>query len=215
MGICINTHMEDGLMKKCEKCSKEHNGDYGSGRFCSQQCAISFSSSKCIGTKKVNCIECGTELYVDKRASSKVCKCDNCRKQKKFKGLIYCLHCNKLIPKRKRAKFCSQKCKNTYTRNLYITEWKNGNISGNDIGGTLSSIVRRYIFDKYNSKCQKCGWSEIHSLTGKIPLQINHIDGNYLNSKEENLELMCPNCHSLTPNYGSLNRGFGRKNRKR
>jgi len=44
-------------------------------------------------------------------------------------------------------------------------------------------------------------------------LQIHHIDGNYLNSSEENLILLCPSCHSLTETYGSKNKGHGRKNR--
>lgn len=177
--------------------------------------ARSYSSDKNKGTKKVNCINCNEEIIVDKRASDKKCKCDKCRTQKKSVTLTHCLCCGDLIPKRKRAKFCSQKCKNLYTRNLYIMEWKNGNISGNQNNGVLSSIIRKYIFNKYDNKCQKCGWSKIHPITGKVPLQINHIDGNHLNSKEENLELLCPNCHSLTPNYGALNKGFGRKNRKR
>ena len=30
----------------CEKCGIEHDGSYGSGRFCSQKCARSFSTSK-------------------------------------------------------------------------------------------------------------------------------------------------------------------------
>ena len=31
----------------CEKCGKEHDGSYGSGRFCCQACARSFSTSMC------------------------------------------------------------------------------------------------------------------------------------------------------------------------
>lgn len=31
-------------MKNCEYCGKGHNGEYGSGRFCSQQCARGFST---------------------------------------------------------------------------------------------------------------------------------------------------------------------------
>ena len=31
---------------RCEKCDKEHQGKYGSGRFCSSTCARSFSTSK-------------------------------------------------------------------------------------------------------------------------------------------------------------------------
>lgn len=31
---------------KCENCNKEHDGSYGSGRFCSAKCSRSFSSKK-------------------------------------------------------------------------------------------------------------------------------------------------------------------------
>ena len=57
-----------------------------------------------------------------------------------------------------------------------------------------------------NYKCQKCGWSERNPVTKRIPLEIHHVDGNYRNCKEDNLEVLCPNCHSLTPNFGSLNK---------
>ena len=47
-----------------------------------------------------------------------------------------------------------------------------------------------------------------------IPLEIEHIDGNALNNKEENLILLCPNCHSLTKTYRGANRGNGKRNIK-
>ena len=59
----------------------------------------------------------------------------------------------------------------------------------------------------------RCGWCEINPTSGKIPLEIEHIDGNYKNNTEENLILLCPNCHSLTPTYRALNKGHGRKER--
>ena len=31
-------------MKECEKCKKEHDGDYASGRFCSKNCAASVAT---------------------------------------------------------------------------------------------------------------------------------------------------------------------------
>ena len=31
---------------KCEKCGKKHDGSYGSGRFCSAQCARGFSTKE-------------------------------------------------------------------------------------------------------------------------------------------------------------------------
>ncbi len=77
----------------------------------------------------------------------------------------------------------------------------------------ISKHIRRYLFEKYNNMCNSCGWDEMNPHTGLIPLQVEHIDGNYLNNKEENLTLLCPNCHSLTSTYGGANKGNGRKDR--
>ena len=38
-----------------------------------------------------------------------------------------------------------------------------------------------------------------------------HKDGDYTNNKEENLQLLCPNCHSLTETYGILNKGNSKR----
>ena len=77
----------------------------------------------------------------------------------------------------------------------------------------ISSSIRKYLFEKYNSKCCKCGWCKINPITKRVPLQVNHIDGDATNCNEHNLELICPNCHSLTPNFGSLNKNGKRKYR--
>lgn len=74
----------------------------------------------------------------------------------------------------------------------------------------LSSAIRRYLLDKAQNKCSLCGWSKKNKITGKIPLQIDHIDGNSKNNRPENLRVLCPNCHSLTPTFGALNKGKGR-----
>lgn len=78
----------------------------------------------------------------------------------------------------------------------------------------ISKYIRRYLFEKYDCKCQKCGWGEKNIMTNYVPLQIHHKDGNYANNSEENLQLLCPNCHSLTETFGRLNKN-GRKGRKK
>jgi transposase len=125
-----------------------------------------------------------------------------------------CLHCGKKL-KRQQQKFCNNTCQGNFEYEEYIQKWKKGLVDGNrgKYRDMLSNHVRRYIFQKYDNKCVKCGWNEINPITNKVPLQIDHKDGNYLNSVEENLEPLCPNCHSLTPTYGSLNTGNGRKYR--
>ena len=68
------------------------------------------------------------------------------------------------------------------------------------------------IIEKYGSKCCQCGWNTPHPKTGKPPLDVNHIDGDASNTYEDNLNLLCPNCHSLTLNYKNFNKN-GKRNR--
>ena len=79
----------------------------------------------------------------------------------------------------------------------------------------ISSHIKRYLYEKYNSKCSQCGWSDVNLYTGNIPLEVHHKDGNHTNNSEDNLELLCPNCHSLTATYKAANKGNGRKDRKK
>ena len=49
-----------------------------------------------------------------------------------------------------------------------------------------------------------CASCEISTWMGvDLRLEINHIDGDYLNNEASNLEFLCPNCHSLSPHDSS------------
>ncbi len=124
-----------------------------------------------------------------------------------------CLNCLKEIFKNN--KFCSNKCQIEYQYNNYINKWKNKSIDGIRGEYQISSYIKKYLFKKYNNKCSKCGWGEENKYTNKIPLEVEHIDGNYKNNSEENLTLLCPNCHSLTSTYKGANLNNGRKSRKK
>ena len=126
---------------------------------------------------------------------------------------MQCLNCSKII--NKRNKFCSIKCQKEYQYKNYIEKWKNNKVNGMRGEYQISSYIKTYIFEKYNNKCAICGWSKINPYTHNIPLEIEHRDGNYKNNKEENLILLCPNCHSLTSTYKEANINNGRKTRKK
>lgn len=117
-----------------------------------------------------------------------------------------CLQCGKSFVKYPSSinKYCSRECASAHKVQQYIEDWKAGKIDGTT-GYTCSSFVRNYMLQKYNHKCEKCGWGEINPFTHKVPLQIHHIDGNSVNNTENNLQVLCPNCHSLTENFGSRN----------
>lgn len=123
-----------------------------------------------------------------------------------------CLNCNKEIPTRN--KYCNNKCQTEYQYTQYIINWKNGNELGLRGAYAISNHVRNYLFKKYNNSCTLCGWNYINPFTGVVPLEVHHIDGNYINNTENNLTLLCPNCHALTESYKNGNKGKGRLERR-
>lgn len=54
-------------------------------------------------------------------------------------------------------------------------------------------------------RCARCGRDTWEG--GPIPLELDHIDGDRTNNLLENLRLLCPNCHALTPTYRGRNIG--------
>ncbi|MCL4360716.1 HNH endonuclease [Patescibacteria group bacterium] len=54
-------------------------------------------------------------------------------------------------------------------------------------------------------KCEICGWSK-KSSDGRIPLELDHINGDRTDNTLINLRVLCPNCHSLQPTHRGKNR---------
>jgi hypothetical protein len=53
------------------------------------------------------------------------------------------------------------------------------------------------------NRCERCGISE---WRGKpLNMQLHHVNGDGLDNRLENLELLCANCHSQTSTYGGRN----------
>jgi hypothetical protein len=126
-----------------------------------------------------------------------------------------CQVCGKK-PKRSFYKYCSNKCQADERYNTYIENWKQGEISGGKgiVTKNISRYVKRYFIEKHSEKCQLCSWDKRNPITNKVPLEMDHVDGNSENNFESNLQLICPNCHSLSPNFRNLNKGKGRLWRK-
>lgn len=123
-----------------------------------------------------------------------------------------CLACGK-EPERPGYKYCSNICQQEYQYRVYIKKWKEGKISGLRSTGIVLNPIKKFLRIKYGNKCCACGWSEVNSKSGKVPLVADHVDGNWRNNTEQNLRLICPNCDSLSSTYAALNKGNGRKNR--
>lgn len=121
-------------------------------------------------------------------------------------------HCSTEVEKDRCKK--KIKIKTRFGYEEYIKMWKEGTVTGGKGDkqghGCVSTHVRAYIFKKFNYKCSKCKWTKLNVYTNTIPLEVDHIDGNSMNHKEDNLDLLCPNCHSLTKGH-STSKGNGRR----
>lgn len=64
--------------------------------------------------------------------------------------------------------------------------------------------IKQKLIELRGHQCEQCKLTQWQNQS--IPLELHHIDGDPFNNDYENLLLLCPNCHTLTPNYGSKNR---------
>lgn len=165
------------MNKVCELCNKNHNGNYGSGRFCSQKC------SRCFSTKVKR-----TEINLK---VSKTLKESNRNHDKGFvKGFD---KRRKLFTKEEQLKGTKIRLENL--KKLYeILTWDELPLPEK----------RRRIKQEQKNVCLHCNQNTW--MGKKLVLELHHIDGDKQNNKRDNLCFLCPNCHSFTPNYKSKNK---------
>ena len=60
------------------------------------------------------------------------------------------------------------------------------------------------------TKCELCGWCQ-ESKDGRIPLELDHVNGDRNDNRLLNLRILCPNCHSLQPTHRGRNIGSHKK----
>lgn len=178
-------------------------------------CKLDLRENKIIATEKTYCHNCRNEIIDFKKNKRKFCS-RNCSaiynnkiypKRKNGEKLSNCVNCGKEL-NYYQFKYCSKFCESEYKQKIVFQKIENGDI-------TLDSrYYKRYLIKKYGEKCMKCGWHETNPISGFIPIQLEHKDGNSENHNLNNLELLCPNHHSLTPTFGILNKGNGRERRR-
>ena len=73
---------------------------------------------------------------------------------------------------------------------------------------TDRSLIRTILKREFGDKCFDCGLTEWRGH--KIPLEVDHIDGNAGNNNFDNIRLICSNCYRITPTWKGRNKGNGR-----
>lgn len=61
-------------------------------------------------------------------------------------------------------------------------------------------LIRDGIKEK---KCEICGISHWQGI--ELPLELHHKDGNHFNNNLNNLQILCPNCHSIQSGHSGAN----------
>lgn len=112
------------------------------------------------------------------------------------------------------GKYCSNRCQQDHRYEQTIATWQSDpTFIAVKSGVRLLSAIRRWCLEQANHQCSQCGWNKINPRSGASPLEIDHIDGNAGNCRPENLRVLCPNCHALTPTWKALNKGKGNRHR--
>ncbi len=149
------------------------------------------------------CLTCGDKLPFAKRRG-KFCS-HSCAAKYNNQGVTrhtthseFCENCGK--PKEHRHnKYCAECIEKRIYRKITTLE-----------EATQDRVRRRILIEQRGWRCEICGLTEW--LGKPIPIEMDHIDGDTDNNSEENLRLVCLNCHAQTDTYKSLNTG---KNSKR
>lgn len=134
-------------------------------------------------------------------------------KSKYYKGI--CQNCKAQFFSHSKQKFCSLKCSAEFRHKDFIDKWKTGKITGLLSPNKfllVSNHIRNYLLEKFDNKCAQCGFNKRHPVDNRSILEIHHIDGNCRNNSEDNLILLCPNCHALTDSYRGRNKTSERHN---
>lgn len=88
----------------------------------------------------------------------------------------------------------SKKTRNKYNA-LSDEEYFQYNVERNGV-----SLLKRLIeHELKENKCEICGLTSWNNKP--ITLQVHHINGNHCDNRLENLQILCPNCHSQTDSY--------------
>lgn len=204
------------MSKSCEQCGTPVKEKHR--RFCSNRCSLAGTAKQRAAAKrrpKPPCPQCG-EPILSRGAVHCSRVCANVTRRKEAAARrgepAPCRRCGS-TGRRPRCDgpYCSWECFNedryerTGTFARWLAAWSAGEVSGTREDGSPDWRVRQALVLLRGQCCEKCGWAEVNPVSGRVPLHVDHIDGDRSKNRPEDVRLLCPNCHALTPTYKHLN----------
>jgi 5-methylcytosine-specific restriction endonuclease McrA len=162
----------------CESCGVAHDGVYGSGRFCSPGCARAFSTK-------------AKRKEINEKVSKKV----------SGRPRPYARH--PIGP-------CSPEHRANLSKALSLADLPRRHTRESllqfvFIKGGKRFRRRHVAMFKDLTVCEECGLHD--EWNGKpITMQVDHVNGDDTDNRLDNLRVLCPNCHTQTPTWGSQRR---------
>lgn len=89
-------------------------------------------------------------------------------------------------------------------KNKKISDTFNKKILSDNFESLSFERLRKRVILEQENKCNNCGLGQW--LNQPLILELEHKDGNNQNNKRDNLEALCPNCHSLTDTWRGKNK---------
>jgi len=149
---------------------------------CSRKCTREYQAR--LNNRIKTCVVCSAEFTVTTTRSDTAKYCSNLCKGRAMKGRgsveHECLHCHAKFfdSPSKNRKYCSRTCINKASK----TTWK----------PTFTTVRKKMLQREMLKSCERCGYDAQPSILG-----VHHKDRNTGNNCLSNLEVLCPNCHSL------------------
>lgn len=160
---------------KCENCDNDHNGNYGSGRFCSSKCARGFSTKE-------------KRQEINQKTSRAL-------KGRSFPGHPGYFKVGYDFRRQLKKVFRGRKI----SRGIIESGKHEDFIKFKDDATVKRKLIK---YGYLEEKCYMDGCVVKTEWNGKkLVLHLDHKNGNKKDRSLENLRLLCPNCHSQTETY--------------
>jgi hypothetical protein len=205
------------MSQLCEQCGGQLKSRKRR-RFCSNRCSLAGTAKQRAESKRRPrplCPQCGQPTRTRGAVHcSRACANMVRRQQAEARRSkpAPCLHCGSTERRpRSNGPYCSWECFNedrygrTGTFARWLAGWQSGEVSGTREDGRPDWRVRQALVLLRGQRWETCGWAETNPVSGRVPLHVDHVDGDRTKNRPEDVRLLCPNCHALTPNYQHLN----------